>query len=138
MSQNFWGRILEYLETHAQPIVYMYYCIFTRHSQDLGNIKHNMWIFRKDDREGKKKILRSYKIRKQWCSLHLWAYIRKRTRRGPHACKPPSISEFWRLKAREEKGLTPCVRMLEELADQEAGCKVWQHKNERKLGGELC
>ena len=59
------GLTLEYLETHAQPIVYMYYCIFTRHSQDLGNLKHNMWIFRKDDREGKKKILRSYKIRKQ-------------------------------------------------------------------------
>ena len=65
LSENFWGRILEYLETHAQPMVYMYYCIFTRHRQDLGNLKHNMRIFRKYDREGKKKILRSSKIRKQ-------------------------------------------------------------------------
>ena len=54
VSQNFWGRILEYLEALEQPIVYMYYCILTRHLQDLGNLKHNARTLREDDREGKK------------------------------------------------------------------------------------
>ena len=48
--------------------------------------------------------------------------IYKEKNKKQSTCMQTSF-DFWVWEDREEKELTPCVRMLEELADLEAGCK---------------